>query len=105
MGMKPRTLLFASSSLLEITVSSWRLPWSLIIEKLNLIFDFKSYSFYANYFLKQMIGHKCWKLNLAWVYLFLRSTREFIRASINMAVKNKLKDGINTGYQSFWSKL
>ena len=26
-------------------------------------------------------------------------------ASINIAVKNKLKHGINTGYQSFWNKL
>ena len=26
-------------------------------------------------------------------------------ASINIAVKNRLSDGINTGYQSFWNKL
>ena len=26
-------------------------------------------------------------------------------ASINIAVKNRLNEGINTGYQSFWNKL
>ena len=25
-------------------------------------------------------------------------------ASINIAVKNRLNEGINTGYQSFWNK-
>jgi hypothetical protein len=34
------------------------------------------------------------------IYLFLL-IREFITASTNIAVKNKLKDGINIGYQSF----
>ena len=26
-------------------------------------------------------------------------------ASINIAVKNRLNEGINKGYQSFWNKL
>ena len=26
-------------------------------------------------------------------------------ASINIAVKNRLNEGINTGYHSFWNKL
>ena len=37
-------------------------------------------------------------------YLLVRSISLVNIASINIAVKNKLKDGINIGYQSFWNK-
>ena len=38
-------------------------------------------------------------------YLLIRSENLFNTASTNIAVKNRLNEGIKTGYQSFWKKL
>ena len=38
-------------------------------------------------------------------YLLFHSMSLLNIVSINIAVKNKLNDGINTGYHRFWNKL
>ena len=45
------------------------------------------------------------KINLVRFYFLFRSISILNIDSINIAVKNRLSEGINTGYQSFWNKL
>ena len=45
------------------------------------------------------------KINVRRIYLLFRYISLLNIASINIAVKNRLNEGINTGNQSFWNKL
>ena len=45
------------------------------------------------------------KANILLIYFLFLSFSLFNIASTSIAVKNKLNDGINNGYQSLWNKV
>ena len=62
------------------------------------------YLYYNNYFSRQLFVLKCLKLKNRYFTIYFDLILLTI-ASINIAVKNRLNEGINTGYQSFWNKI